>query len=654
MDRITNKRIIKFYSVNLVVVFIYSLILSLVLRLVFDNSFFVNVSISWLFLFSFVSAGFIYLYPKFKDVQLMVILFFAILFVFTDILFLNVIGVAALIFMPFFFTKFRNKFIFATLSSILLFIIYVVSVNLSEPEEYLLIVLIFLLTYSYGLIILLSLVKAHSVNEKSEKIGKVLFIISILIIFGVIFVINIYSNMLAVGLTSEYYNRSSYVCVNVFSFNYSSNLPLLEVAEFLYTLKDKVDDPTIFAQLALLEQNETYAFTYLDKLDNEITTKKFENTPLTSNDWNQYLFSTRLYYLYLLRNKFSSVREINQSLIDSYFSEKVHFLLDDTLSSNYFRFYYKRDVGGFYQNQENGMGLIAIYLLNYPNDSRVEELNSLFIENARGWKDSWKNFDDSIYYQNIWIQNAYFMCLYNSSYCDEGNIKRSFDFIYDIYNGNMSSISFNSISTASYPNLFSLGFGLTEDTKYIYTRDEMFKDILNYNFIDSPNLIGIESWIDYNKTFSVSDQSCVIFSSAGIPGVKEEIMPDKAILRNSQGDYVLVNLRSSGWHRYKGTGGIYFLTENGAVEISHYSNTQSFSFLPSGRALNRDLKLRKELFSSNVTKDQTIYGAISNLFGLGSRFDQRTESFVENLTFDLNKNSVSFFVDGKNKVIALK
>lgn len=51
--------------------------------------------------------------------------------------------------------------------------------------------------------------------------------------------------------------------------------------------------------------------------------------------------------------------------------------------------------------------------------------------------------------------------------------------------------------------------------------------------------------------------SCLLYSDLGLPNQKGPLAPDKIVFRDGWSPdvaYLLVNLRFTGWHRYKATG----------------------------------------------------------------------------------------------------
>ena len=86
--------------------------------------------------------------------------------------------------------------------------------------------------------------------------------------------------------------------------------------------------------------------------------------------------------------------------------------------------------------------------------------------------------------------------------------------------------------------------------------------------------IGIDLWRDDVPSRQPEHRSVLIKGTTGTNRQVKELRPDKLALRKIVGNkelFILINLRSAGWHRYNGAGSIILAQHGGAVMLKdHY------------------------------------------------------------------------------------
>ena len=118
--------------------------------------------------------------------------------------------------------------------------------------------------------------------------------------------------------------------------------------------------------------------------------------------------------------------------------------------------------------------------------------------------------------------------------------------------------------------------------------------------------------------------SCLIFGDSGLPNQTGPLAPDKITFRDGWTDesrYMLVNLRFSGWHRYKATNTITMLYQGGPL-VFEDTNAQPIGWLPIGRSLFRDKRIPRENLNGLIIEKQGLSSVIYQLTGITSNWAQ--------------------------------
>ena len=118
--------------------------------------------------------------------------------------------------------------------------------------------------------------------------------------------------------------------------------------------------------------------------------------------------------------------------------------------------------------------------------------------------------------------------------------------------------------------------------------------------------------------------SCLLYGDSGLPTQVGPLAPDKIVFRDGWtpgAPYLLLNLRFSGWHRYKATNTINLLSFENPV-VSDLLEHESFPWLPKGRSLLRDKRIPRENLSGLLISDRGIRTVLYSLTGIGSPWAQ--------------------------------
>jgi hypothetical protein len=97
--------------------------------------------------------------------------------------------------------------------------------------------------------------------------------------------------------------------------------------------------------------------------------------------------------------------------------------------------------------------------------------------------------------------------------------------------------------------------------------------------------------------------------------------------------YLLVNLRFTGWHRYKATGTV-TLVYRGEALAADVLDGQPFSWLPVGRSLFRDKRIPRENLNGLVVAKTGMAAVLYTLTGFGGPWAQDPPYYAEVMAFE--------------------
>jgi hypothetical protein len=143
------------------------------------------------------------------------------------------------------------------------------------------------------------------------------------------------------------------------------------------------------------------------------------------------------------------------------------------------------------------------------------------------------------------------------------------------------------------------------------------------------------------KALSVSGQSpaygsCLLYGDSGLPTQTGPLAPDKIVFRSgwSESDiYLLLNLRFTGWHRYKATNTVTLLYQQGAL-LTDQVKGQSFAWLPTGRSQFRDKRVPRENLNGLVVERTGLDAVLFTLTAVGGPWAQDPPAYATVAQFE--------------------
>jgi hypothetical protein len=288
---------------------------------------------------------------------------------------------------------------------------------------------------------------------------------------------------------------------------------------------------------------------------------------------------------------------------------------------------------GLYENQENGAGLLSLLQANGMNDPLLFSINVDYLRrNQRGWFARFRNTDDTFLYQAEWITNAYFQALFQ----DESDpVKKRLSFEWLLFQALPDGAfpSYNHVGRPSLAGIAYLGARLLNDPHYLWLAGRA----LDKAAADG-TLVFAQPGAEYPVQLlgsSPNTGSCLLYGDSGLPNQLGPLAPDKIIFRNgwsSGSTYLSLNLRFSGWHRYKATNDIIQLDWRGPLVVER-TEGQPLSWLPVGRSLLRDKRIGRENLNGLLIEKSGLSAVLYKLTSMGSPWAQDPPYYAEVVDF---------------------
>jgi hypothetical protein len=134
-----------------------------------------------------------------------------------------------------------------------------------------------------------------------------------------------------------------------------------------------------------------------------------------------------------------------------------------------------------------------------------------------------------------------------------------------------------------------------------------------------------------------------------VPTNKRPLAPDKVVLRDGWYDeaaYVLLNLRFTGWHRYKATNTFPLIYQAGPL-VSERWTSEKFWWLPSGRGAFRDKRVPREYLNGLLLPKSGLPEVLWRITSVGTPWLQdppayaEPEQFFTSETIDMASTTIS-------------
>ena len=349
----------------------------------------------------------------------------------------------------------------------------------------------------------------------------------------------------------------------------------------------------------------------------------------------QRLAALRIYYLSAVLDRFPDLFAPEESeLLTSWAADINRRGLTVELVDWMYALAFAKWPEGPYENQENGAGLLALLEAAELAAPELSAANQDYLErNPRGWTARFRNTDDALIYQPEWITNAFFQAQYTGQE-PRGNLQRSFDWLLLQALPDGAPLGYNHPYEPSLACSAYLGAAVQQDPQLVWLAGRALEQVT------APETVlfaqpGVEKAVPIDGR-SPTVGSCLIYGDSGLPNQTGPLAPDKIVFRDGWGAddaYLLLNLRFTGWHRYKATNTITLIYKGGPL-ASEIQQGQAFSWLPEGRSVFRDKRIPRENLNGLLIPRRGLDAVLHSLTGFGGSWAQDPPAYAEVIAFE--------------------
>jgi len=384
-----------------------------------------------------------------------------------------------------------------------------------------------------------------------------------------------------------------------------------------------------YGLLALLTGEDQWAQQFRQSILSEASQGRYTQ-PANSVKYDQYLAGKRAYYYARIKETFPDLfSPSEETLLEGWFAaiNRRAFTVEwvDWLYAAAFSYWPQ----GPYENQETGLGLLSILEFFSLSDPNLRDRNQAFLSgHLQGWRLRFRNTDDALIYQPEWIENAWFQALYTGA-AGNNNTRLAFEWLKLQALPDGSPFGYNHIYPVSLAEISYFGASLLDDEELLWVAGRAAEYASRHD-LPLSGQPGIEAMYSGLGRAPASG-SCLLYGNSGLPNQSGPLAPDKIVFRSgwdADASYLLLNLRFTGWHRYKATNTITLLYKNGPRVVEKTSG-QLFKWLPAGRSLFRDKRIPREYLNGLNIGRTGIGSVIFSLTGFGSQWAQDPPHFAE-------------------------
>ncbi len=389
-----------------------------------------------------------------------------------------------------------------------------------------------------------------------------------------------------------------------------------------------------YAVLALGTQDPKRAIEFRESILSEADAGLFTE-PAGSVKYGQYLASQRAYFYPLVRDAFPGLfTPSEEQMIVDWFAaiNQRTFTIEwvDWMYALAFRYWPQ----GPYENQESGAGLLSLLEFNQLADPELSEQNRQYLaDHPRGWLTAFRVTDDAAVYQPEWIGNAWFQSFYTGK-INARNQQLSFDWMKLLALPDGSPLRYNHLGALEFANNAFWGANLLGDETLLWLAGRALGHLAT-----NPAWLKAQPGIENNLVEigrSPTIGSCLMFGGSGLPTQPGPLAPDKIVFRSGwepDAMYMLLNLRFTGWHRYKATNALMQIYQNEPLVVENTVG-ENFGWLPVGRSLFRDKRIPREKLNGLQIAKTGLAAAIYRLTGMGGPWAQDPPFYAEVTHFE--------------------
>ncbi len=308
---------------------------------------------------------------------------------------------------------------------------------------------------------------------------------------------------------------------------------------------------------------------------------------------------------------------------------------------------------GPYENQEIGAGFLAALMNNGLAADDLAAANAAYLnQTPLGWDMIFRNTDDSYSYQNVWLANAWWVDRYRRQTGAAGaaaqrnqELSLLWALILSLPDG--VTLSYNVEWEAPMLTTYLFGAALLANPELSWLAGKTVQRLAQEGKVVWGGLVITPPTLPDGRSPDIG--SCLVFGSSGVPTTKGPLAPDKVVLRDGWADdalYALLNLRFTGWHRYKATNTLPLLYQDGPL-VSERWTAERFWWMPAGRGAFRDKRAPREYLNGLLLPKSGLPDLLWRMTGIGGPWAQdpppyaAVDAFFTSSALDMSTTTIA-------------
>ena len=392
------------------------------------------------------------------------------------------------------------------------------------------------------------------------------------------------------------------------------------------------------ATLALLTQQKTWAEAFKSHLLRQASLSALTG-PEDSIKVGQHHATVLGLYFQLLDQRFPGLFDADdRRLVGNWLSQVLAAVFELGWVDYLYAVPFRIQPTGPYLNQEVGAGAVAAALplatgLDPELRSQAQDhLDKMSV----GWRGNFRNQDDSLNYQDLWMQSAFSLF----RHADGSDPKAAPGFELAVRWAKeqipLSGFPLNYGFPAPHRPLNLLAFGafLGRDGESKWLLDRQLDAMREKGELLPSDLFGFWLWDDSVAPIEPRPASVLMYGPSGYAFKPGRLEPDKVVFRSrspltsSSELFALIGLRNSGWHRYPATNTLVTLMLGGAPLLSEDLIDRWNDWLPDGRAQHRDKRIDRSRLNGLAIERTGFDRWIGGITGVYSRWRQDVPAFA--------------------------
>lgn len=281
---------------------------------------------------------------------------------------------------------------------------------------------------------------------------------------------------------------------------------------------------------------------------------------------------------------------------------------------------------GPYANQEIGNGLIAALQAYGLEDPALREANQRYLASGHtGWRWRWRNSDDSYEYERVWIESATLQHPYHGESDAAYDARRRLSFewllLQTLPDGTAPAYNNPQGTLPPYATMLQ-GASVLQDGRFLTLAARMMA--AREGSAPPYSQVGLTA-APVVAAAPLTDGSCLLYGETGLPARAGPLAPDKIVFRDgweTDDNYLLINLRFAGWHRYKGTNSVSVIAADGGTLLSDVPTASLWKWVPAGRQKFRDKRIARGQTNGLLIPAVGFAATLHHLTGLGEAWAQ--------------------------------